>query len=143
MNGSIYAKAFALVVGLSPAWSWGQSPSVSLGGYGGQAPGVPSSMTGSTLPLPYAGRYGGFMPSRMGEPASPISFGTRPSASTMVSPSTPYRLPSMPGASTGRRTPMSRRPNEPTMSILPPRIAYPFRVPPSLLGTGAGAGLAM
>jgi hypothetical protein len=36
------------------------------------------------------------------------------------------------------------RPSTPGgMGVMPPRIAYPFRQPPSLLGPGSGLGMSM
>ena len=140
----------------------------SLGGYGGEMTETGSGMGMSGASIPYAGKFGGFMPYRMGGTAS-LSFqsrGTAPSGmgrtSFSLSPmsggmsamsgglgkglgagsriSSAFGSSGAMGAGAGMQ-PMSgsRGPG-----VMPPNFGYPFRQPPSLLSpTSGGSGMSM
>jgi hypothetical protein len=98
--------------------------------------------------IPYGGRTEGFLPGRMGG-GSPLSFRARPTA-TMGAGRTPFSLSpvsgGMPSASRGMvrglgprnreamplglRGGMGRQGSD-SLGVMPPRISYPFRQPPS------------
>lgn len=151
------ALAFAMAVAIGVPSARAQGPRGSLGGYG-QGMGVSGPGMGGGPVVPYAGRFGGFMPSRMGGGAGDLSFQSRASSSmTAVRPS--FRLPSMSTGMASSPLGMGRSASPssllggsgmgPSMpggvgaSVMPPRIGYPFRQPPSLLSTSSGMGSSM
>ncbi len=160
---ALLAGALAIGVGQALAAGSARAQGVgrggSLGGYGGSM-GVGSGMGMGGPILPYAGRFGGFMPYRMGSGGGELAFERR--SSTAMSPvRTSYGLPSMSrgmgqglagppmtsGALGGTGLGGGMRPSMPGgrgMGVMPPSFAYPFRQPPSLLSpNGPGAGMSM
>ena len=144
-------------IGSSIASAQGSGPRGSLGGYGASMRSAGGEMGSGGSIIPYAGRFGGFMPSRMGG-GGELSFQPRSSA-TMGPVRTSFSLPSM---SSGMSSSLSRgmggslspmgsmgtvrgRGGRPTgMGVMPPSIGYPFRQPPSLLPSGGGGmGMSM
>jgi hypothetical protein len=146
----------------------GSAPGGSLGGYGGGMGGSGGGMGMGGPIIPYAGRFGGFMPSRMGGGGGELAFQRR--SSSLMSPVRPsFSLSSMSdgmssmsgglgrgavpragmSGSTGLGTGMgSGGGMGPSMSgggmgVMPSRIGYPFRQPPSLLGPASGSGMSM
>lgn len=141
------------------AGAQGLGPGVSLGGYGASAT-LPDPGMGGTGTIPFAGKFGGFMPSRMG--GGPLSFSARPpsgmgttrSSSGLSSPSDgmgrgagsrarmagPFGSRGAMGAGTSGGGGMGAgRPG-----VMPPSIGYPFRRPRSLLTpAGSGPGMSM
>ena len=132
----------------------------SLGGYGAASSYISSSMSsGGSMVIPYGGMFEGFMPSRMGGGAA-LAFRPR-STANMGSSRTSFSLSPMsgggmssmsggmgrglgsrirstatfaplgggagPGGGMGRMSGMGRP------GVMPPRIGYPFREPPSLV----------
>jgi hypothetical protein len=109
--------------------------------------------------IPYAGKFGGFMPYRMGASSS-LSFPSR-SASAPGSNRTSFSLSPMssgmgpggfngapgamrPGAGMGLGGGLQPMPGPRSMGVMPPHFAYPFREPPSLLSpTASGTGMSM
>jgi hypothetical protein len=130
------------------AYSQGLGSRNSLGGYGATM--FDSGMGTASPVIPYAGRFGGFMPSRMG--GGDLSF--RPRGSEAMSPvrisagtTSAFRgMSSMsggmsPGLGTGMRPSMS---GSGRMGVMPPSFGYPFRQPPSPLPpTAPGTGMPM
>lgn len=138
-------------------------PSGSLGGYGGSAGALLDDMAMSTPALPYAGRFGGFMPARMG--GGSLSFQTR-GASSLGSLRAPFTLaPRTSGMSSmslaapagmgaGMLAPSSlsgpsamspglmSRPM-PGSGVMPPNFGYPFYQPPSFVAPAARTGMSM
>jgi hypothetical protein len=139
----------------------------SLGGYGGSMTDTGSGMGMSGPVIPYAGRFGGFMPYRMGGSGS-LSFQSR-GTSPIGSGRTSFSLSPMSGGMSsmsggmgqglgagpralssfgtqgsmglGGRDPMSGTRG---MGVMPPSFGYPFRQPPSLLSpASSGAGMSM
>ncbi len=116
-----------------------------LGGYGGtmSAPGV------GPMLIPYGGSSEGFLPDRVGMGA-PLRFQSRPSP--MISAGRKeFRISSSPGLSLGRSRPMAgfdggsallggrgRPQSRAATGVMAPRIGYPFREPPSLVGPPLG-----
>jgi hypothetical protein len=165
---ALVTTALVVAASLALAPSWVQAQGIGLGGYGASMgiSGEAGMGTGGPT-LPYAGRFAGFMPYRMG--GGDLSFQRRPSsAMAPVRPS--FNLSSMsegmpapsgaagggmgpsPGLSAssflqgGVGTGGRMRPSTPAgMGVMPPRIAYPFRQPPSLFepSTGAAPGMSM
>jgi hypothetical protein len=157
--------AFAIVP--PTAFAQGYGSSGMLGGYGASAGGSALGMSDrSPLVIPYGNQFGGFMPGRMGG-GSVLSFRSSPGAA-MSSGRTTFRLAplsggmsSMDGGSGGSRpgfratSPIGfrggigpggmRRMSGPGgTSVMPPRIGYPFREPPSLLPSStSSAGMSM
>ena len=131
-----------------------------LGGYGAaQATGGMGMGAGSPL-LPYAGKFGGFMPYRAGG-GGELSFRPR-STAALGSTRTSFSLSPMAAmgqglgsrsrgpASLGARSGMGpggmRRavPGGGGMGVMPPSFGYPFRQPPNLVSpSSAGAGMSM
>src|SRR4051794_16394403 len=139
------------------ALAQGFGPSGSLGGYG-QSPGLTSSAMNGGF-IPYAGRFGGFMPYRSGG-GDTLSFQTR-SSPPMSSARSSFSLSGAGGMGQdfGTRNRLSNPMGSPGgmrlgggmggrsrgaggMGVMPPRIGYPFREPPSLVPSAA-AGLSM
>ncbi|HEV3165823.1 MAG TPA: hypothetical protein VGZ22_17475, partial [Isosphaeraceae bacterium] len=142
----------------------------SLGGYGGSMSSSPSGMGMSGPVIPYAGKFGGFMPARMG--GGSLSFPSR-DTSAMGTSRTSFSLSSMSGgmssmsggmgggarslSSFGSRGGMGLdggmglgsgmvRPmaGAKGMGVMPPSFGYPFYQPPSLLSpSSAGMGMSM
>jgi hypothetical protein len=157
--------AFAIVPPSACAQGYGSSGM--LGGYGAAAGGSSLNMTDrGPLVIPYGGQFGGFMPGRMGG-GSVLSIRSGPGAA-MGSGRPTFRLSplsggmsSMDGRSVGGRPSiratspigsaggmglggMRRMPGPAGTSVMPPRIGYPFREPPSLLPSSASsAGMSM
>jgi hypothetical protein len=128
-----------------------------------------TSIGASSLIIPYAGNFGGFMPYRMGG-GSDLSFASR-GTSTMASGRTSFSLSPMTGAMSSMQTApglgLGARPGgllpsgargsmglgggmrEPVpvtgrMSVMPPNFGYPFYQPPRMLApSAAGAGMSM
>jgi hypothetical protein len=137
----------------------------SLGGYGGEMSNLDSGMGMAGPVIPYAGKFGGFMPYRMGGSGS-LSFQSR-GTGAMGSMRTPFTLSPMSGMSPmggvmnqglgvrsssffgspgamGASGGMGQMPGGSGMGVMPPSFAYPFRQPPSLLApTGTGMGMSM
>lgn len=159
----IIAWAF---VGLkaSPADAQFSAGSGSLGGYGSASGVAGLGMGGGPMVIPYGGMTEGFMPGRMGGGSS-LSYRPRPT-STMGSTRASSIFSSFPGGmstmarGTGTRSSMSNsvsspgvglgggifrsRPGGGGMGVMPPSIGYPFRQPPSLLGSSSSAaGMSM
>ncbi len=125
----------------------------SLGGYGGAISTM--EMPGGGSGIPYAGRFGGFMPYRMGNSGGVgLSFTPRAASMPIGARRTPFAMPSMSGgmgmggtsgfrlmpASGGMGSMTGRR----GMGVMPPSLAPPFRQPPSLLGPASSAsGMSM
>lgn len=154
----------------SPAAAQGIGPGGSLGGYGGSISSSPADMGMSGPIIPYAGKFGGFMPSRMG--GGSLSFQAR-GTSAMGSGRTSFSLspmsggmPSMSGGTgggartfstfgrqgvmgtdggTGLGGGMGRgMPGASRMGVMPPSFGYPFYQPPSLLApSSSGSGMSM
>ncbi len=157
-------------VGISRASAQGLGSGGSLGGYGGSMSSSASGMGMSGPVIPYAGKFGGFMPSRMG--GGTLSFQSR-STSAMGSSRTSFSLSSMSGGMSsmsggmgggvrslstfgrqggmgldggmglggGMGRPMSGGSG---MGVMPPSFGYPFYQPPSLLSpSSAGTGMSM
>lgn len=138
----------------------------SLGGYGTASGVAGSGMGGGPMVIPYGGMTEGFMPGRMGGGSS-LSFRPRPT-STMGTSRVSSIFSTFPGGmsstsrgtGTGIRSSMSNSMSSPGiglrggifrsraggrgMGVMPPRIGYPFRQPPSLLGSSSSAaGMSM
>jgi hypothetical protein len=149
------------VLGVSAARAQG-----SLGGYGGSMSNLDSGMGMGGPIIPYAGKFGGFMPYRLGGSSS-LSFQSR-GTSTMGSMRTSFSLSPMSGGMSSRGGGMSQgfgvrgssffgspgvmgssggkgqMPGGSGMGVMPPSFAYPFRHPPSLVApTGTGTGMSM
>ena len=110
----------------------------SLGGYGGDMADAGRGMGMGGPAIPYSGRFGGFMPYRMGGSGS-LSFQTRGPSSTGptrtsfgLSPMTPMSAPMGSGAGTRIGGGMSPMTGPRGMGVMPPSFGYPFRQPPSL-----------
>jgi hypothetical protein len=149
------------LVAAAPARAQGPDPIGSLGGYGGAMTDMASaSGAGMSGPIvPYAGRFGGFMPYRMGTGGS-LSFPPR-GAAAMGSSRTSFSLSPMsggmgqslgigsrdtlaPGGGMGPGGGLQPMSGPRSMGVMPPRFGYPFRQPPSLLGpTSSGTGMSM
>lgn len=138
---------FTLALGATSARAQG-----SLGGYGGSMSSFDSGMGSSGPIIPYAGHYGGFMPSRMSGSSS-LAFTSR-GMSSVGSPRTSFRLSTMSGRmpSTGSGMSggpgggggMGQMPKSSGMGVMPPSFAYPFRQPPSLFAPlVSGSGMSM
>jgi hypothetical protein len=130
----------------------------SLGGYGAMtAAGPGMAMSGPAIP--YAGRFGGFMPYRMGGSGS-LAFPARGNApvgsgrtSFSLSPMSGgmgsgmgSRVFTSPGAtgSIGSTGGMSSMSGMGSPGVMPPSFAYPFRQPPSLVPAATSAmGMSM
>jgi len=136
----------------------------SLGGYGGAMTDVGTGMGMGGPAIPYAGKFGGFMPYRMGGNTS-LSFPARGAsspgtgrASFNLSPMSGGMPPlsggvrpgmgagglmsTSPGSQGG--TGFGTMPGSRGMGVMPPSFGYPFRQPPSLLTpSSAGAGMSM
>lgn len=159
----ILALGIAVAFGTSSAYAQGVGGSGTLGGYGASMSFGGGSMGGPVVP--YAGRFGGFMPSRMGG-GGDLSFQRRLSAT--MSPIRPSfslstmsdvtsatsgaagrgmgsgGVPATPGLGSWMRLGGGMSPAMPGgMGVMPPRIGYPFRQPPSLVGPASGAGMSM
>jgi len=163
VTGTILAGLLGIgvgqVMGSSPAHAQAPGPIGSLGGYGGSMTETGSGMGMSGPIIPYAGKFGGFMPYRMGAGGS-LSFPSR-SASALGSNRTSFSLSPMSGGTGqgffngapsamglgagmglgGGLQPMS---SPRSMGVMPPSFAYPFRQPPSLLlPSASGTGMSM
>lgn len=160
-------SAFAIGVWLglaspsAPAQEFG-GPGPSLGGFGAStAVAMPGAGVGGPMIIPYGGTFEGFMPGRMGGGSTP-SFGTRPIApmrtgrrSFSLSPPTGGMSgisgrrvgaggSSSLGGGTGSLGGMRRMSGAAGTGVMPPRIGYPFRQPPSLLAPSTiGSGMSM
>lgn len=146
--------ALAMGLGLAtatPAASAQMSgaPGPSLGGYGGREVGAMAGSVGEPMLIPYGGSFEGFLPGRM-DGSPPLSFRPRPSA-PMAARRKDFRLSTTPRMAGGRARSMEslgdrgdilgglrRRPRSPGAGVMPPRIGYPFRQPPRLVGPSAG-----
>ncbi len=140
----------------------------SLGGYGGSMTDTGSGMGGPVIP--YAGKFGGFMPYRMSGSGS-LSYQSR-GTSPMGSGRTSFSLSPMSGGMSsmpsgfgaGSRTlspfgaqgamglgggsrmggGMNQTSGTRGMGVMPPSFGYPFRQPPSLLSpSSSGTGMSM
>ncbi len=157
--GLVSKLTLSLFDGGHSAQAQGLVPGGSLRGYGAAS----SSAMGDGGPviIPYGGRTEGFMPGRMGG-GSPLSFRPRPTAA--MSPArASFGLSTMSG---GMGRGLGARPSMfgstgsgglgpgggslrlgsggGGLGVMPPRIGYPFRQPPSLLPTTpAGSGTSM
>jgi hypothetical protein len=147
-----------LATGTTPASAQGYGPSPPLGGYGASSGDGMRGMTiMSPMIIPYGGTYEGFMPGRMGG-GSALSLRSRPT--TERSPRSAFRLSplsggmsAMPGGLRGPRVGsrdaigpggMRRMSRGGGNGVMPPRIGYPFRQPPSLVSpSSSGMGMAM
>ncbi len=124
---------------------WFEASAQGLGGYGGtmSAPGV------GTMLIPYGGSSEGFLPNRM-EMGAPLQFQSRPSPMLSVGRKE-FRLSSRPGLSLGRSRSMvgfdggpvllggrGRPQSRAATGVMAPRMGYPFREPPSLVGPPLG-----
>jgi hypothetical protein len=141
----------------------------SLGGYGGEMSSLDSGMGMSGPVIPYAGKFGGFMPYRMGGSGSgTLSFQSR-GIGAMGSVRSSFSLSPMSGMSSmgggmsqgsgvrassffgspgamGSAGGVGRMPggSGSSMGVMPPSFGYPFRQPPSLLApTVTGTGMSM
>ena len=131
----------------------GAAQAAGLGGFGASSSMAPAAMGGSGLIIPYGGNLSGFMPSRMGERGSGLSFSSR-NSSMIGDPRSPFRLspmnagmpmsslsfgksrgygaggslfsPAM-GGGAGRAMDSGRQ------GVMPPDFGYPFYQPPGLL----------
>jgi hypothetical protein len=139
-----------------------------LGGYGAEVGVAGSGMGGGPMVIPYGGMTEGFMPGRMGGGSS-LSFRSRPT-STMSPSRASSSFFSFPGGmfsaaggmgrGTGSRSSITNSMNSRGIGqgggsfrlgsggggvgVMPPRIGYPFRQPPSLLSPSSGAaGMSM
>ena len=137
----------------------GYAPSASLGGYGAASRDAMAGM-GSAGPMiiPYGGTFDGFMPGRMGGGVE-LSFRSRPAAGPTrrsftltppaggMSPMSARTGASRSAMGRSRGTDlggMSRMPRGREAGVMPPRIGYPFRQPPSLVPSSATAmGMSM
>ena len=157
----IFLIGGVLGIGTPPARAQGSGPAGSLGGYGGSMTDVGSGMGMSGPVIPYAGKFGGFMPYRMGGSGS-LSFQSR-GAPAMGSPRTSFGLSPMSGGmgqgmgtlprffpssgmsgATGLGGGMNSMSGPRGMGVMPPNFGYPFRQPPSLLSPSSpGAGMSM
>jgi hypothetical protein len=138
----------------------------SLGGYGGSMSSLDTGMGMAGPVIPYAGKFGGFMPYRMGGSGT-LSFQSR-GTTALGSTRTTFSLSPMSGGMTsmggtisqglglrgtsffgspgamGTTGGMGQMPAGGGMGVMPPSFAYPFRQPPSLLApTGTGMGMSM
>jgi hypothetical protein len=162
---SAFWVAVSLTLGVSSAHAQSLGAGSSLGGYGGSMSGrFDSAIEMGTPVIPYAGKFAGFMPYRMGGGGTgSLSFRSRESAQ-LGSMRTSFSLSSMSGGmkmeSGAALRPISSfgRPGgtglgggmQPSMSgtldmgVMPPSFAYPFRQPPSLVAPSAsGMGTSM
>jgi hypothetical protein len=136
----------------------------SLGGYGGSMTDTGSGMGMSGPVIPYAGKFGGFMPYRMGGGGG-LSFQTRGTSpigsgrtSFSLSPTSGGMSSMSGGLGAGARTfssfgtqgamglggGMNPMPGTGSMGVMPPSFGYPFRQPPSLLSpSSSGTGMSM
>jgi hypothetical protein len=168
----------AVAVFLGVATTLGASTSVaqmaasggqSLGGYGGSTTDTGSGMGMGGPFIPYAGKFGGFMPYRMG--GGSLSFqsrGTSPTGSGRTSFSLSPMSGGMssmsgglgagsrtfssfgtqgavgPGGGSGMVGGMNQTSGTRGMGVMPPSFGYPFRQPPSLLSpSSSGTGMSM
>jgi hypothetical protein len=163
----------AQVIGVSAAHAQGSDARGSLGGYGGSMSNLDSGMGMGGSVIPYAGKFGGFMPYRMSGSSS-LSFQSR-GTSALGSMRTSFSLSPMSGgmsSMSGGTSPgfgagglssfgsqgamgsgtglglggsgMQSMSRASGMSVMPPSFAYPFRQPPSLLTpASAGTGMSM
>jgi hypothetical protein len=120
---------------------------------------APDRMGGSGPIIPYGGRLSGFMPYRMGDAASGLSFSSRNSSAIGTGRSS-FRLSSMTagipmspsafGQSLGRREVgslfsteigggMGRTMETGRAGVMPPNFGYPFYQPPSPLPVSSAA----
>lgn len=160
----ILTLGVALAFCTSSASAQGVGGSATLGGYGASMRFGVGSMGGPIVP--YAGKFGGFMPSRMGGGGGDLSFQRRP-PSTMSPIRPSFSLSTMSEGMTATSGGMGRGPGSSGMSatpglgggmrlgggtspampggmgVMPPRIGYPFRQPPSLVGPASGSGMPM
>lgn len=140
----------------------------SLGGYGGSMTDAGAGVGGPVIP--YAGKFGGFMPYRMGGSGT-LSFQSRGN-SPMGSGRTSFSLSPMSGGmssmsggfGSGSRTlspigaqgamglgggsglggGMNQMSGTRGTGVMPPSFGYPFRQPPSLVSpASSGAGMSM
>jgi hypothetical protein len=140
-------------IGIPQAQGQSIGTSRSLGGYGASPSSPMASMGSSSLMIPYAGSFGGFMPYRMAAGvSSPLSFAPRGS-SVLRSTRTSFRLSPMSsgmgmdsGLGSGLFAPLRSQGamrlggglmNQPMAgdsktSVMPPNFGYPFYQPPSL-----------
>jgi hypothetical protein len=143
----------------------GLGSSAPLGGYGATSNDATGGMTvTSPMIIPYAGTFEGFMPGRMGG-GSTLSLRSRPSTAEGAGRA-PLRLAprsvEMSAMSRGLRHPragargpvglgngaglggMRRMPRAVGSGVVPPRIGYPFRQPPSPVAPSSqGIGMSM
>lgn len=156
-RGVVFAGVLAAVVA---ADAGAQMPvtgaGASLGGYGGSLTDAgPGMGGGGGAAIPFAGRFGGFMPYRMGgggggglsfsaptRGAAPAAAGRAPFGLTPMSGGmggqglgAGSRVPSVRGMApmSGSRGP----------GVMPPSFGYPFRQPPSLVAPSSGSGMSM
>jgi hypothetical protein len=169
LAGALTVIAFQ-VVEVHTASAQGFGSVGSLGGYGGAMSTSDTGMATSGPIIPYAGKFGGFMPSRMG--GGSLSFQSR-GASSMGFSRTSFSLSpasggmtSMSGGMGGTARSLSsfgsrggmgldrgwgtgggmRRemPGGSGAGVMPPSFGYPFYQPPSLLGPSSpGTGMSM
>jgi hypothetical protein len=159
---------WGLVIEIPAARAQGPGPSGSLGGYGGSMTDTGSGMGMGGPVIPYAGKFGGFMPYRMGgggrlsfqsRGASPLgsnraSFSLSPMSDGMSSMSgemgqglgTSSRTSSSIGTQGAMGLGGGMRPMSGARGagVMPPSFGYPFRQPPSLLTPPtSGMGMSM
>ena len=152
-----------LIAGAGPARAQEDRDGRSLGGYG--AISVESmSRTGNSPLIPYAGGFAGFMPYRMGGGGALVYQTRRTSAmapvrSSFSLSSASQRMGSnggsvlMSGPRSGmgllarpRRSSVGMQPptsQSASMGVMPPRIGYPFRQPPTPGSPSSGMVMSM
>jgi hypothetical protein len=159
----ILLTGLACVLGTPGAHGQIVSTSRSLGGYGAASTSAMAGLGSSSLVIPYAGSFSGFMPIRMGSGgASGLSLSSRGTA-VMQSSRTSFSLAPMSGGmgtgfwprtrSLGSFSTQSLRGgglmSQPmggtgNRNVMPPNFGYPFYQPPSLLSPGtSAAGMSM
>jgi hypothetical protein len=166
----LFVIAGGLGAGASAADAQGIGSRGSLGGYGaGTSYSDPGMGTGAGgYIISYAGKFGGFMPYRMGG-GGDLSFRSRPTAA-MGSARTSFSLAPMPGGMSSMSGGMGRGFGSRTrtsssfgsrggmglgggmrkqatdagrMGVMPPSFGYPFRQPPSPVAPSAGPAMSM
>lgn len=161
--------AVAILVGQVSGTSATRAQSVggrgSLGGYGGSMSNLDSGVGMGGANIPYAGRFGGFMPSRMS--GGSLSFQAR-GTSAMGSMRTSFSLSPLSGgmssmgggsirglgtggvssfgtgSAMGSGGGMRQMTGAGGSGVMPPSFGYPFRQPPSLFAApSGGTGMSM
>jgi hypothetical protein len=162
----ILLAGLAWAIGTPRAYGQIVTTSRSLGGYGATSTSAMAGLGSSSLVIPYAGSFSGFMPYRMGSGgASGLSLSSRGTA-VMQSSRTSFSLAPMSGGMGTRFEPRTRSIgsfgtqslrgvggsgsiSQPmggagNPGVMPPNFGYPFYQPPSLLSPGtSAAGMSM